>query len=191
MLYVNYISIKLEKKIIKKRKKPVCYIFGIHQRPKGTRYSAASSSATHLGRKRTAYLLATWPRLSALALAAKGNSTHLHQHQEDQIPAGSHFIFMRHLDEEITEDFFFSPKLCPRLTASLQDHCWMLTGQVLKEMLPFSYWFLLTWTLPPAGSEPEGPGGHQLPENQKLPHEPRCTAHLSLTPHRIHVMPYI
>ena len=40
-----------------------------------------------------------------------------------------------------------------------QDHCWVLTGQGLKEMLPFSYWSLLARRLLPAGSEPGGREG--------------------------------
>ena len=66
---------------------------------------------------------------------------------------------MRCFDEEITKDFFFSPNLLPLLTVSLQDHCWMLTGHGLKDMLPFSYWSLLAWTLLPTGSEPGGQEG--------------------------------
>ena len=40
-----------------------------------------------------------------------------------------------------------------------QDHCWVLTGQGLKGMLPFPYWSLLARRLLPAGSEPGGPDG--------------------------------
>lgn len=82
-------------------------------------------------------------------------------------------------DEEITKDFFFSPNLLPLLTASPQDHCWMLTGQGLKETLPFSYWCLLPGCYC-LQDQKQGAGRHRLPENQKLPRAPKCTAYLRL-----------
>ena len=51
--------------------------------------------------------------MSALAPAAEENSTHLHRCQEGLVPAYTHFILRSGLDEEITEDFFFSPNLFP------------------------------------------------------------------------------
>ena len=36
-------------------------------------------------------------------------------------------------------------------TVCLQDHCWMLKVQDLKEMLPFSYWSLLAGTVTALG----------------------------------------
>ena len=56
VLYVNYNSINLEKKFIKKRKKPISCIFGTHQKPRETHSSAASSSATQLGKKKACLL---------------------------------------------------------------------------------------------------------------------------------------
>ena len=51
--------------------------------------------------------------MSALAPAAEDNSTHLHRCQEGLVPAYIHFILRSGLDEEITEDSFFSPNLFP------------------------------------------------------------------------------
>ena len=51
--------------------------------------------------------------MSALAPAAEENSTHLHRCQEGLVPAYTHFILRSGLDEEIIEDFFFSPNLFP------------------------------------------------------------------------------
>ena len=97
-----------------------------------------------------------------MAPAAEENSTHLHRCQEGLVPAYTHFILRSGLDEEITEDFFFSPNLLPL------SHCvssrplwdgWMLSGHGLKEMLLFSYWSLLAGRLLSAGSEPGGREG--------------------------------
>ena len=73
------------------------------------------------GGRGAAYCLVAGPRLSALAPAAVGNSTHLHQRREDRVLADANCIFRVSLDEEITEDFLFSLNLFPPLPLFLQD----------------------------------------------------------------------
>lgn len=79
------------------------------------------SSAVILGRKGGCLLPGRRAGLSALAPAAVGNSTHLHQRREDRVIADADCIFRVSLDEEITEDFLFSLNLFPPLPLFLQD----------------------------------------------------------------------
>ena len=114
MLYVNYISIKLKKKLLKKKENYLSLVsFEPIKSLGGHGPLLQIQVLPSWGRRRPAYSLAAWPKLSALAPAAEGNVTHLHQCQEGLVPAYTHFILRSGLDEEITEDFFFSPNLFP------------------------------------------------------------------------------
>ena len=136
MLYVNYISINLEKKFIKKRKKPISCIFGTHQKPRETHSSAASSSATQLGKKKACLLTGHIAKDVCFGSSCWGEL-----HPPSPVPGGpGPCLYSLHPQEWFMRK---SPRISSfpliyshSFTVCLQDHCWMQKVQDLKRCCP-------------------------------------------------------
>ena len=181
MLYVNYNSINLEKKFIKKRKKPISCIFGTHQKPRETHSSAASSSATQLGKKKACLLTGHIAKDVCFGYSCWGEL-----HPPSPVPGGpGPCLYSLHPQEWFMRK---SPRISSfpliyshSFTVCLQDHCWMQKVQDLKEMLPFSYWSLLAGTVTALGFRTRAARRALAAWEPLSPRASKCTVHLCLS----------